>query len=221
MQQRAVETRGRILEAAVREFSDKGFHGARVDVIAAEAGVNKQRIYAYFANKETLFSEVIRHCFAMIGQEEALFLDLGDGDAPHMSEILLRHYMFFHARVPEFWRLLAWENLESGRHAHVLKDVRESVFAHLRRLYQAGQAQGVFHGQVSFETYLFVLSAIAFFYYANQRTLSQTLNIELGDPAVRERMIRECLTMLHDGAHAPSQISLASSEAITTEGVLP
>lgn len=214
MQQRAVETRGRILEAAVREFSDKGFHGARIDAIAADAGVNKQRIYAYFANKETLFSEVIRHCFALIGQEEEIFLDLGAADAPHMSEILLRHYMFFHARVPEFWRLLAWENLESGRHVPALKDVRETVFAHLRRLYQAGQAQGVLHGGVSFETYLFVLSAIAFFYYANQRTLSQTLNRDLADPAVREQVIRECLTLLHDGATAPTTTS-------TLQGVTP
>ncbi|HOF89352.1 MAG TPA: TetR/AcrR family transcriptional regulator, partial [Armatimonadota bacterium] len=197
-----------ILEAAVREFSDKGFHGARVDVIATAAGVNKQRIYAYFANKETLFSEVIRHIFTLIGDEEALFLDLGDDDAPHMSEILLRHYMFFHARVPEFWRLLAWENLESGRHAHVLKDVRETAFAHLRRIYHAGQRTGIFHERVSFATYLFVLSAIAFFYYANQRTLSQTLNRDLADPAVREQVIRECLSLLATHDH------LASTEAM-------
>lgn len=214
MQQRAVETQGRILEAAVREFSDKGFHGARVDVIAAEAGVNKQRIYAYFASKETLFSAVIRHCFALISEEEALFLELAEDDAPRMSEILLRHYLLFHERVPEFRRLLAWENLESGRHAHVLKNMRDTVFAHLRRIYQAGQAQGVFHERVSFETYLFTLSAIAFFYYANQRTLTQTLNRDLADPAVREQMLRECLLMLAVEHHP------ASLEAIQ-QGVSP
>ncbi|OPZ82367.1 MAG: HTH-type transcriptional repressor NicS [bacterium ADurb.Bin429] len=126
-----------------------------------------------------------------------------------MSEILLRHYMFFHARVPEFWRLLAWENLESGRHAHVLKDVRETVFAHLRRIYQAGQRRGIFHGQVSFETYLFILSAIAFFYYANQRTLSHTFNRDLADPAMREQVIRECLALLTIHNHP------ASTEAIS------
>ena len=38
-------TRARILEAARAEFSNKGLGGARVNTIAAEAGVNKQLIY--------------------------------------------------------------------------------------------------------------------------------------------------------------------------------
>jgi TetR/AcrR family transcriptional regulator len=52
-------TRERILAAALREFSDKGFAGARVDRIARQARINKRMLYHYFGNKESLFREIL------------------------------------------------------------------------------------------------------------------------------------------------------------------
>src|ERR1035438_8092125 len=53
-------TRGRILAAALAEFSTKGFAGARVDAIARRARGNKRMLYHYFGNKSGLFREVLR-----------------------------------------------------------------------------------------------------------------------------------------------------------------
>jgi len=53
------ERRIEIIEAAVREFAEHGYHGADVGKIAAEAGVAKGTIYNYFANKEDLFVGVV------------------------------------------------------------------------------------------------------------------------------------------------------------------
>jgi AcrR family transcriptional regulator len=50
------ETKRRLLEAAISEFSCYGIAGARVDRIAAAAKANKQAIYAYFGSKEALFA---------------------------------------------------------------------------------------------------------------------------------------------------------------------
>ena len=52
-------TRERILAAALREFSDKGFAGARVDRIARRARINKRMLYHYFGNKASLFREIL------------------------------------------------------------------------------------------------------------------------------------------------------------------
>ena len=49
------ETKRRLLEAAIDEFSCYGIAGARVDRIASAAKANKQAIYAYFGSKEALF----------------------------------------------------------------------------------------------------------------------------------------------------------------------
>ena len=50
------DTRRRLLEAAITEFSAYGIAGARVDRIASAAKANKQAIYAYFGSKDALFA---------------------------------------------------------------------------------------------------------------------------------------------------------------------
>jgi AcrR family transcriptional regulator len=49
-----------ILNAALDEFSARGFAAARLDDVAQRAGVAKGTIYLYFADKEALFQELVR-----------------------------------------------------------------------------------------------------------------------------------------------------------------
>jgi AcrR family transcriptional regulator len=49
-----------ILDAALSVFAERGFEAARLDDIAARAGVAKGTLYLYFADKEKLFEEVVR-----------------------------------------------------------------------------------------------------------------------------------------------------------------
>src|SRR5258706_5618744 len=57
-------TKGRILAAALKEFSARGFAGARVDMIACRAAINKRMLYHYFGDKEGLFRAVLRRKIA-------------------------------------------------------------------------------------------------------------------------------------------------------------
>jgi AcrR family transcriptional regulator len=50
-----------IAEAALAEFSDKGYDATRVDDVARRAGVSKGLLYLYFRTKEELFKAVIRN----------------------------------------------------------------------------------------------------------------------------------------------------------------
>jgi AcrR family transcriptional regulator len=50
-----------IRDGAQRVFLERGFAGASTDAIAAEAGVSKQTIYAYYPSKEKLLADVLRH----------------------------------------------------------------------------------------------------------------------------------------------------------------
>jgi AcrR family transcriptional regulator len=51
---------GEILEAALAVFSEKGFAAARLDDIAARAGISKGALYLYFETKQDLFRAVVR-----------------------------------------------------------------------------------------------------------------------------------------------------------------
>ncbi|MFN3350720.1 TetR/AcrR family transcriptional regulator [Pseudorhodoplanes sp.] len=70
---RSAARRDAIIDAALEEFSFQGFAAARLDDIAKRAGVAKGTIYLYFADKETLFKELVRAMLTpLIGQFEAL-----------------------------------------------------------------------------------------------------------------------------------------------------
>lgn len=49
----------KVLEAAVKIFSRKGFSGARIDEIAKEAGMSKTNMLYYFKTKKQLYQVVI------------------------------------------------------------------------------------------------------------------------------------------------------------------
>lgn len=53
-----------IIAAAQAEFSEKGFAAARLDDIAARAGVSKGALYLYFETKTDLFGAVVRETVA-------------------------------------------------------------------------------------------------------------------------------------------------------------
>jgi AcrR family transcriptional regulator len=60
----AERTRSALLDAAVAEFGAKGLAGARVDVIAARAGVNKQLISYYFGGKQGLHDAILERWYS-------------------------------------------------------------------------------------------------------------------------------------------------------------
>ncbi len=49
-----------ILDAALRVFAERGFHGTNVPEVAARAGVGVGTLYRYFENKEALVNQVYR-----------------------------------------------------------------------------------------------------------------------------------------------------------------
>jgi AcrR family transcriptional regulator len=49
-----------ILDAALDVFAERGFEAARLEDVAARAGVAKGTLYLYFDDKEALFEEVVR-----------------------------------------------------------------------------------------------------------------------------------------------------------------
>ncbi len=199
MQDRAKRTREQILEAASVEFSQKGLHGARVDEIAKRAGVNKERLYANFGDKEQLFRETLRASIAEIIAEENQLLEQLASDPTQMTEAISEHYLSFLERHPDFWRLLAWENLSGGAEAEALSGIRNETFEAMRQLYKQRQQLGIFQKKLSFEVYIFTLSAVSFFLFSNRLTMQRTLQLDLTTPAARKRLMTEVTELIRHG----------------------
>ncbi len=54
-----IDTRNKILEAAVNVFAQKGYHETRVDDIVAESKTSKGSVYFYFPSKQDIFLGLI------------------------------------------------------------------------------------------------------------------------------------------------------------------
>jgi AcrR family transcriptional regulator len=61
---RKAERPAEILAAAMAVFAERGFAGARLEDVAARAGVSKGAIYLYFPTKEDLFRAVVDQSIA-------------------------------------------------------------------------------------------------------------------------------------------------------------
>lgn len=58
-QTQSEKKRQAIKQAAIKQFVEQGFEGAKMDEIAEHAGVSKQTIYSHFGSKENLFSSIL------------------------------------------------------------------------------------------------------------------------------------------------------------------
>ena len=69
------ETEVLILEAARKIFMKKGMHGARMQEIADEAGINKALLHYYYRNKQQLFMKIFKETFFKFFPEVLVVLD--------------------------------------------------------------------------------------------------------------------------------------------------
>jgi AcrR family transcriptional regulator len=73
----AENTRDRILRVAIAEFAEKGYSGARVDVICRLSRANPRMIYHYFGGKDELYVTVLEQVLSKLRSEE-LKLDVAN-----------------------------------------------------------------------------------------------------------------------------------------------
>ncbi len=78
------ETELKIVEAARNVFHRRGFHGARTQDIAKEAGINKAMLHYYFRTKDQLFEAVFREAVIKIFPH---ILKILNGDEPLEEKI--------------------------------------------------------------------------------------------------------------------------------------
>ncbi len=112
-------TRERILDAAVVEFGEHGFAGARISAIARRAGVNEQLISYYFDSKEGLYRALQQHWQMISADASRPELPIAD---------VVTAFLRLNVEQRSFARLLAWDGL-----AHTGSDavVQDAYFAEM------------------------------------------------------------------------------------------
>ena len=81
-----------ILDAALTVFAQKGFAAARLEDIAARAGVSKGTIYLYFESKEAVFKALVQEKLASRIGGFAEMLRAYEGSSAELLTMLLRKF---------------------------------------------------------------------------------------------------------------------------------
>jgi TetR/AcrR family transcriptional regulator len=174
--------RASLITAAVAEFARKGFAGARVDEIAAAAGVNKQLVYHYFDSKQGLYLVALESVYAEIREKEQK-LSLGALEPMDAMAQLVGFSFDYLAEHPEFIALLTDENRNQGSHilaSERLQKMHSPFIGMLEATLERGVAAGVFRADFDAINLYISIAGISYFFFSNNHTLSAIFGKPLG-----------------------------------------
>jgi AcrR family transcriptional regulator len=181
----AERTRADILEAATREFAEKGLAGARVDLIAEATRTSKRMIYYYFESKEGLYIAVLEQEYRRIRDAEAQ-LHLDDLAPEDALRKLVSSTVDYHLGHPDFTRLVMTENIHRGEYlarSEVIQKLNVPAIDAVSTVYQRGLKAGVFRSGVDPVDLHMSISALCLFFVANKHTFSLIFKRDLDAPA--------------------------------------
>src|ERR1700736_1727270 len=109
-QQRAVETRLAILNAALAEVAEKGFDAASIRAIANRTGLQHPLITYHFRSKDILWRATAEYAFGQI-REEGDGLEETNAGMPALDRVRSEYRTLFRYTVafPEFHRFMRQE----------------------------------------------------------------------------------------------------------------
>jgi AcrR family transcriptional regulator len=131
------KTKENIIDAALKLFAHRGYHGTSIADIAKEAGVSKGLAYNYFKSKNELAEAIFSQLYVFFEQYEKIFTEVSD---PYeVIEIMIKG-TFKHLRDnEEFWRLYTsfafqWE--VSDRMKKLFEDVERKYLKKLENIFR-------------------------------------------------------------------------------------
>jgi len=181
----------RVMAAARAEFARWGYAGARVDRIAAAAGVNKQLLFYYHGSKRGLFSAVLRDAGAELDRELGRSPERPDDVLDGLRATLVRQFDYL-GRHPDLVSLLTHgDRVDSG------------VFSPLMRRLVVLLAEGQGLGRVRGDVDPHVAAGQALVLMLGYLRLEPLLTASapaLGDtPTLRARWIRSAVDLFVHG----------------------
>ena len=144
--ERAEPTRARILDAAIRAFSENGLAGARTEQIAEEAGVNKALLYYYFRSKEDLYAAALEQVVDSVRAESFSVMETKASAGERFVQIVLGNFDRSHSH-PAMRSMIQQEMVrlhrgEENRIASMAEKFFRPLWVMVDRLLEEGISSG-------------------------------------------------------------------------------
>ena len=182
-----VNTRKKLLSAARREFAKSGLAGARVDEIAARAGVNKQLLYHYFGDKDALYLAVLEWVYEEIRAQERK-LNLAGLPPDQAIKKLIESSFDYLDLHPDFIVLLNDENRSRARHVRAssrIEDMHSPLVSMVSSILKQGVRAGTFRRGIN-PVHLYIsIAGLSYFFFSNTPTLSAIFGKDLSSASAK------------------------------------
>lgn len=123
-------TKDRILQAALKLFSEKGYLGATTRAIAREAGVAELTLFRYFSTKEKLFEEVI-NTYSFLPTLKELLIEIAEKPYRDALIIIATRFLELLNKRKDLIRIM---HSEMQRYPEKIKKIHDSLINETLRL---------------------------------------------------------------------------------------
>jgi AcrR family transcriptional regulator len=205
---RGVQTRARIVAAAERHFSERGFEATRLDDIAADVGIQRAAIFYHFGDKQELYTAVLDEILR--GATAAL---PSRGSTAERLEAALIGWVDYVAQRPNVARLILREaaNARPGMESPFVRAGRAPVET-FRALIQEGVASGELTPRVDPHRFISLMGATTVFHFAAMPWLTIDVSFDVWSEAALEEHKREILLV------ARSMLGIEGPRAASARG---
>lgn len=118
-------TEEKVIKAAIKEFAEHGFAGARMDRIAKNAKVNKAMIYYHYKSKEKLYEAILSIHTEGIHNFVKNIIPNGEADINQIYSLISNFLEYLNNLGPEFIKIMIREFASGGKY------IRSFVFPKL------------------------------------------------------------------------------------------
>lgn len=178
----AERTRQNILDAAIQEFSEKGFKGARIVAIAQRAKTNYQALYYHFGNKEALYSAALESTITGPGNLDRFEIPIDEiGPVSSLARLIDGVFDAFYENLQSI-NLLADENMHKAKHFDQMPAATQRIRDVVRvtaKILKIGEMQGVFRAGLDPIQVYMMIAGLATSYMTNIHLNSKVFSMDL------------------------------------------
>lgn len=125
------EKQDRIINAAIKEFAEKGYERASTNEIVKEAGISKGLLFHYFQNKKQLFLFLFDYCYETIAAEFYKKINLKETDFfARMREAIIIKMELLNT-YPEIFKFIQEVFMDDSAEIKVEFDQKKTELTHI------------------------------------------------------------------------------------------
>lgn len=197
----------RVLDAALTEFADQGYHQASLNRLVAQAGIAKGSLYQYFPNKEGIFRHIFQIALNLVRQTLVEVKETTENENlfTRLEKSLQAGVRFLqeHPRIYSLYLKIQFDRQTPFRQ-DLLAAVRRHAGEYFGSLITRARARGELRPGISEPAARFLLDAVfdRFLQAVAVPYLDVTFDLHQAPEEAIQRRIRELIGLLKEGLAA-------------------